>query len=379
MNSTQYPLFRLFGFEVKVDISWFLIALLITWTLAAGLFPQRYPDLAHEMYWWMGVTAAAGIFCSIVFHEFSHSLIARHFGIPIRGITLFIFGGIAEMEKETSAPKAEFLIAVAGPLASFLLAFIFYRVQDIAISNEWPTFVVGVTYYLGYLNMVLAIFNLVPAFPLDGGRMLLAALWAIKKNRLTATRISSQIGSGFGLVLMTLGVIAFIQGQFIAGMWWLLIGMFLKGAAIASYKQLLVQEALQNLPVSRFMNKHPVTVPASITIAQLVQDYVYTYHFKMYPVVDGSRLLGDITTHDISKVPRDKWNLYTVGQLTNPCSADNTVSPDSNAVEVLSAMTLPGMRSRLMVVENQRLLGIISLTDLKEFISVKSELDAGKP
>ena len=378
MTSTQYPLFRLFGFEVKVDISWFLIALLITWTLAAGLFPQRYPELAREMYWWMGVTAAAGIFCSIVFHEFSHSLVARHFGIPIRGITLFIFGGIAEMEKEASAPKAEFLIAIAGPLASFLLAFFFYRVQAIAIANEWPIFIVGVTYYLGYLNMVLAIFNLVPAFPLDGGRMLLAAIWAIKKDRLAATRISSQIGSGFGLVLMALGVIAFIQGQFIAGMWWLLIGMFVKTAASAAYKQLVVQNSLQNLTVRHFMSSPPITVPPTLTIEQLVENYIYKHHIKMLPVVDGSRLLGCITTREINKVPRGQWQQRTVAEITIPCSADNTVDPDCSAIDVLSKMTQPGASSRRMVVEEQRLLGMVSLTDFNEFISLKLELEPTK-
>ncbi|MBL1432826.1 MAG: site-2 protease family protein [Gammaproteobacteria bacterium] len=378
MTSTQYPLFRLFGFEVKVDISWFLIALLITWTLAAELFPQRYPGLAHEMYWWMGVTGAAGIFCSIVFHEFSHSLVARHFGIPIRGITLFIFGGIAEMEKEPTTPKAEFLIAIAGPLASFLLAFFFYRIQDIAISNEWPVFIVGVSYYLGYLNMILAIFNLVPAFPLDGGRMLRAALWASKKNLLTATRISSQIGSGFGLVLMTLGIIAFIQGQFIAGMWWLLIGVFVKTAAIATYKQLVVQNTLQNQTVRHFMSSTPITVRPTLSIEQLVENYIYKHHLKMLPVVDGSRLLGCITTREVHKVPRKQWQQRTVAELTILCSTDNTIDPDCSAIDALSKMTQPGANSRRMVVEGQHLLGMISLTDFNEFISLKLELEPTK-
>lgn len=376
MRSTQYPLFKVFGFEVKLDISWFLIALLITWTLAAELFPQRYPDLPRETYWWMGVAGAIGIFFSIVFHEFSHSIVARYFGIPIRGITLFIFGGIAEMEKEPPTPKTEFLVAIAGPLASFLLAFIFQYVEKMASANEWPIFITGVSYYLGYLNLILAIFNLVPAFPLDGGRMLRAGLWAIKKNLHTATRISSQIGSGFGLVLMVLGVFAFLQGQFIAGMWWLLIGIFVKGTAIASYKQLIVEDTLQNQPVRKFMTSALVTVPPSISIAQLVDDYVYRYHFKMFPVVEGNRLLGCITTRDVASLPQHQWQQYTVTSLTQNSSAENTVSPDAKAVDVLSTMTKPGAASRLMVVENERLLGIISLTDLKEFITLKLELES---
>ena len=376
MTPRQLPLFRLFGFQVKLDLSWLLIALLITWTLAAGLFPQSYPGLSREMYWWMGITGAAGIFFSIVFHEFCHSLVARHYGLNIRGITLFIFGGIAEMEKEPETPKSEFLIAIAGPLASFLLAFVFYQVHLLATANEWSVFIIGVTYYLAYLNTILAIFNLVPAFPLDGGRMLRAALWAWKKNLRSATRIASRIGSGFGLVMMILGVLWVLQGIFIAGMWWFLIGVFLRVTAAASFKQVLLQEALQDQPIRRFMTSQPLTVPPSLSIEQLVQDYIYRHHFKMFPVIENSRLLGCITTHEVKTVPQEQWSDRTVGELTSPCSADNTVSPDTDAMQVLLLMTQPNASSRFMVVEDQRLIGIISLTDLKEFLSLKLELES---
>lgn len=376
MTPRQLPLFRLFGFQVKLDLSWLLIALLITWTLAAGLFPQSYPGLSREMYWWMGITGAAGIFFSIVFHEFCHSLVARHYGLNIRGITLFIFGGIAEMEKEPATPKSEFMIAIAGPLASFLLAFVFYQVHLLATANEWSVFIIGVTYYLAYLNTILAIFNLVPAFPLDGGRMLRAALWAWKKNLRSATRIASQIGSGFGLVMMILGVLWVLQGIFIAGMWWFLIGVFLRVTAAASFKQVLLQEALQDQPIRRFMTSQPLTVPPSLSIEQLVQDYIYRHHFKMFPVIENSRLLGCITTHEVKTVPQEQWSDRTVGELTSPCSADNTVSPDTDAMQVLLLMTQPNASSRFMVVEDQRLIGIISLTDLKEFLSLKLELES---
>ena len=376
MIPRQFPLFRLFGFQVKLDLSWLLIALLITWTLAAGLFPESYPGLSREMYWWMGITGAAGIFFSIVFHEFSHSLVARHFGLRIRGITLFIFGGVAEMEREPSTPKSEFLMAIAGPLASFLLAFVFYQAHLLATANEWSVFIIGVTYYLAYLNTILAIFNLVPAFPLDGGRMLRAVLWAWKKNLRSATRIASQIGSGFGLAMMALGVLWVLQGFFIAGMWWFLIGVFLRFTAAASFKQVLLQEALQDQPIRRFMTTQPLTVEPSISIEQLVQDYIYRHHFKMFPVVENSRLLGCITTREVKNIPQELWSNRTVGELTSPCSADNTVSPDTDAMAVLSLMTQPNASSRFMVVEDQRLIGIISFTDLKEFLSLKLELES---
>ena len=376
MTPRQVPLFRLFGFEVKLDLSWLLIALLITWTLAAGLFPESYPGLSRQTYWWMGIAGAVGIFFSIVFHEFCHSFVARHYGLNIRGITLFIFGGVAEMEKEPTTPKSEFLMAGAGPLASFLLAFIFQQIHLLATNNEWSIFIIGVTYYLAYLNTILAVFNLVPAFPLDGGRMLRAALWAWKQDLRWATRIASAIGSGFGLALMAVGVLWFIQGYFVAGMWWFLIGVFLRFTATASYKQILLQQALQDQPVSRFMTTDPQSVGPDLSLDQLVQDYIYRYHFKMFPVIEDSRLLGCITTREIKQIPQDQWPAHTVGEFTIPYSNENSVSPDMQAMQLLSRMTQPNASSRYLVVKDNQLLGIMSLTDLKEYLALKLELES---
>lgn len=375
MTQSNAALFRLFGFEVRLDPSWLLLALLITWTLAAGLFPASYPDLPRETYWWMGIAGATGIFLSIVFHELSHSLVARRFGLAIKGIKLFIFGGVAEMTEEPPNPKSEFLMAIAGPLASFLLAFIFRMTYALAKASDWHASIVGVMDYLATVNLMLAIFNLVPAFPLDGGRMLRAGLWKWKNNLASATRIASQIGSGFGLVLMVLGGFAFFQGNFIGGMWWFLIGLFLRGAAAASYGQVIVREVLHGQPISRFMNPDPVAVPPSITLQQLVDDYIYKYHFKLFPVVEHSRLLGCITTQEVKKVPREQWGRRNVGELTNPCSPNNTVSPDTDTAQVLSVMMRPESLTRLMVVEHGHLKGIVSIKDLREFIALKLELE----
>lgn len=371
-----YRLFRIFGFDVKLNLTWLLLALLITWTLAAGLFPFDYPGLAQQTYWWMGIAGAVGILFSIVFHELSHSLVARHFGLPIKGITLFIFGGVAEMEEEPDSPKVEFLMAIAGPLASLLLGGIFLQFEHLAASQAWHTAVIGVSHYLGILNLILAAFNLVPAFPLDGGRILRAALWQWKKNLRQATRVASRFGSGFGLVLMIFGVFAFLQGIFIGGMWWFLIGAFLRAAASASYRQVFVREMLSDKPVRRFMTSNPVTVPPSITIEELLENYVYRYHFKMFPVVDDSKLLGCVTTRDIRDMEKRQRKQKTVGDLLAPCSPENTVSPETDAAKLLAAITKPDAGSRFMVVEDAQLVGIISLKDLREYISLKLELDS---
>jgi Zn-dependent protease/predicted transcriptional regulator len=301
--------------------------------------------------------------------------VARRYGMPIKGITLFIFGGVAEMHEEPPNAKAEFLMAVAGPTASFVLALIFFQLFGIAKANHWYTPAVGVLHYLGYINLIVAIFNLVPAFPLDGGRMLRAGLWQWKKSLADATRLASQIGSGFGLFLIVLGIFSFIQGNFIGGMWIALIGMFLRGAASASYRQVVMRELLQGEPVRRFMNTNPVTVTPDITVQKLVNDYIYKYHYKMFPVVADDTLYGCISTRKIREIPRNEWEQKQVKDVQDECSSDNTVSPETDTSDVLTAMTRPGAANRLLVVENKKLVGILSMTDLKEYIALKLDLE----
>ena len=371
----QFRLFTLFGFEVRLDLSWLLLALLISWSLGAGMFPADYPGLPPRTYAWMGGAGALGVFFSIVFHEFSHSMVARHYGMPIKGITLFIFGGVAEMEEEPPGPKSEFLMAVAGPLASFLLAFIFTRIEAIALLRGWPTPIVGVSSALAYINTVVAIFNLVPAFPLDGGRMLRAALWYFKKDMHAATRIASQMGSGFGFALILLGIIAFVQGNIIGGMWWFLIGIFLRGAATASYQRLMLHDLLHLQPVSNFMRSEPVTVPPKVTVRDWVEDYVYRYHFKMFPVVEGPELLGAVSIDDIREIPKEEWDRTMVRDVMRPCSDDNTIAASMETEKLLTSMMHPGKQTRFMVVDGGRLVGVIALKDVLELVALKMEIE----
>jgi len=295
--------------------------------------------------------------------------------MPIKGITLFIFGGIAEMEKEPPSPKSEFLMAAAGPLASFLLAFILNGFESLAVAREWPVSFVGVFDKLAYINIVVAIFNLVPAFPLDGGRMFRAALWKWKDDMRTATRISSRIGTGFGLALMILGGIAVIQGNFIGGMWWFLIGIFLRNAAAASYQQLLMQDALSGKPVREFMRRDPIVVPPSITVKEWIEEYVYRHHFKMFPVVEDSALLGCISIAKIKEIPRTDWPRRNIRTVMEPISATNCVDADADTMKLITVMVKPGTPSRFMVTENGELVGMISLKDLLELIALKLEIE----
>jgi Zn-dependent protease/predicted transcriptional regulator len=375
MFGRAIPLFKLMGFEVRLDASWIILAFLITWSLAVGYFPSADPGLAHEDYWWMAAIAAVALFLSIVIHEFAHSVVARNKGLPMRGITLFVFGGVAEMGGEPQSPGVEFWMAIVGPLTSVAIGVIAYLVY-LATRGVWPAQVAGVIHYLGWVNLLLAAFNSIPAFPLDGGRVLRSAIWHYQRDLLRATRIASGIGSGFGVLLMALGVVELFFGGFVSAVWWFVLGIFLRGAAQQSFQQVMVQRALQNEPVSRFMNTHPVTVPPNISVEDLIQDYVYRFHHKMFPVVTDTRLAGCISTDDVKSIPREEWRQHSVQELMHPCSAENTITPETNAISALSKMSQSG-RSRLLVVDHEKLLAIVALRDLLDFLSLKMDVESG--
>lgn len=376
MFGKRLRLFKLFGFQVQVDLSWLVIAALVTWTLAVGIFPQHYPGFAPNIYWIMGAAGALGLFVSIIFHEFAHSLVARQFGMEMSGITLFIFGGVAEMKEEPRSPQAEFFMAIAGPLSSVVLALAFWGVSKWGAAIGWPASVYGVLGYLGWINAMLVAFNLIPAFPLDGGRVARSILWGIKKDLPSATRIVTAIGSGFGFLLAALGVVSFLSGNVVGGIWWFLIGMFLRGAARMSYQQVMMREALTGEPVRRFMNFNPVTVSPSTSVQEFVDDYVYRYHHKMYPVVDDGRLVGCVTLNQVKQIPKQEWPSRHISELARQCSDGNAIDADTDAIDALARMNKT-QASRLMVTKNNQLVGIVSLKDLLKFLSLKVELESG--
>lgn len=374
MFKNKIHLFTLFGFKVGIDVTWFILAVLITWSLAEGLFPHFFEGFETATYWWMGVAGTLGLFVSIVFHEFCHSLVARRFGLPMKGITLFIFGGVAEMNEEPKSPKSEFTMAVAGPISSLILAgiiWLLYQAGQLVRELEAANAVLA---YLIWLNVILAIFNTIPAFPLDGGRILRSILWGIKKDLKWATRVAAGFGSGFAILLIVFGVINFIGGNFIGGLWYFLLGMFIKGASQMSYQQLLVRKALSGVPVRQLMKSDPVTVPASLTVDKLVEDYVYKYHHRMFPVVDDGRLLGCVTTRHIKEMDQHQWDNNTIQDIFSPCSEYNTASPDTDSMEILSMMKESG-NSRILVVEQNTLKGVVTLKDLLNYLSLKTDIE----
>lgn len=374
MLAKKIKLFKILGFTINIDISWFFLLLLVTWSLASGFFPNSYRGLSTLTYWIMGVAAAFGLFASIVLHELSHSFIARKFGIPMRGITLFLFGGVAEAADEPPSPKAELRMSVAGPITSIVLGSIFFGLSVLARQGEAPVYIFGVLRYLAFINGLLAAFNLIPAFPLDGGRVLRSFIWKRRKNLKSATKITSTIGSAFSFVLIAFGVFNLFLANFVGGMWWFIIGLFLHNAARMSYRQVLIRSFLKGERVSRFMKTDPIVVPHTTSIRELVDDYIYRYHYKMFSVVDGVKLIGCVTMKQLSSIPREEWGKHTVSELALRCSGENAVKPDADAAKVLALMNRTG-KSRLMVVEDNRLIGVITLKDMLEHISLRMELE----
>jgi Zn-dependent protease/CBS domain-containing protein len=375
MFGKRIPLFKLFGFRVNIDVSWFILAVLITWTLATSAFPYYFEGFSRAAYFWMAVAGAMGLFASIIFHEFCHSLVARKYGLSMRGITLFVFGGVAEMLEEPQSPKVEFLMAIAGPISSVLLATVLYLIRLVGVRNAWPAPINNVLYYLVLLNFALAVFNLIPAFPLDGGRVLRSILWAVKGNLRWATKIASLLGSGFGLFLIVTGIWAIIRNRdFVGGAWSAFIGMFIRNASAMSYKRLLMRRTPGGDEIWHFMKTDIITVPLTISIEKLINDYFYRYHFEMFPVCDSDLLLGCISLEDVKQVPIEQWDKLTVGDMVKPCSTDNTISPQTSAAKALSIMKSTGS-SRLMVVDTGRLVGIITLKDMLKFLDLKIHLE----
>lgn len=373
MFGKRVTLFNLLGFAVRIDASWLILAALITWSLARGYFPDAYPDLAVEAYWWMGAACTVGLFFSIVLHELSHSVIARREGIPMKGITLFIFGGVAEMDSEPPNADAEIKMAIAGPIASLAIGGACYGLSQAATGGNPALF--GVLEYLAFINIALAVFNMVPAFPLDGGRVLRGLLWRSGKTLAQATGITSAIGSAFGFMLILMGLFSLFSGNFIGGIWWALIGMFIRGASQSSYQQLTMRQAFEGEPVSRFMRSDPVTVLPTLSLVELVDEYVYRYHYRMFPVVSAlDELEGCVRVRDLQAVPREEWGRKRVANVMHQCSDENTVAPGTDAFEALKAMQRSS-NSSLMVAENGRVVGVITLRDLLDFLTLKMDLE----
>jgi len=377
MFAKRFKIMTLLGFPIYIDISWFIIVVLITWSWAwafreSPLF--RVDGISVTAATILGAIGALGLFVSVLLHELGHAVIARRHGVEMRGITLFIFGGVAEMVEEPPNAMAETLVAVAGPIVSVVLSIVFLVTWLGGALLGFAEPIVKTAMILWFVNTAIVVFNLIPAFPLDGGRILRGLLWHWKDNLRWATRITSTIGGAFGLVLIAFAILNLFGGNIIGAIWFGLLGLFLRNAAQMSYQQLLVRRALEGEPVRRFMKDQPVTVTPDTTVGDLVEHYIYEHHYKMYPVAQSDALHGLVTFQQVREVPREQWEQVTVREIMSPVSEDNSIHADDDATRAMSKMRNTNL-SRLLVVENGRLVGIIALKDLMEFLSLRIDLE----
>lgn len=365
---------KIFNIPIRLDFSWLFILILVIWSLSSFVFPSYCRDypVSQSTFWVMGVLGGIGIFGSILFHELSHAIVAKKYGLLINRITLFVFGGVAEIADEPSTSQSEFKMAVAGPIFSYCLSGFFFILEYLSNYFEFPISERAVVNYLAWGNFALASFNLLPAFPLDGGRILRAYLWKRKKSIVEATRVASKIGSGFGFALIGLGVVTFLFRNFIGGMWYFLLGMFLREAAQSSYKQVLIKKSFEGELVSRFMEINPVVVSSVATIQDLVDHFIVKYQHRLFPVVRDGKLVGCFRARDLKKVPRANWRSAYVEDYMEPISEQNSISPTMDAKEALLRMSQQG-EDRLLVVEHETLEGVLILKDMLNYFALVYE------
>ena len=380
MNVPAWEIGRVLGIPIRIHASWFLVFVFVTWSLATGYLPGALPGLSESRYWGMGAVAALLLFLSVLLHELGHSYVAQRYRIPIGQITLFLFGGIAQMRKEPPSPKAEFLIAMAGPLVSFALGLCCLGLAVAAESLPLPSGRQGFVVLgglLGIVNVQLGLFNLIPGFPLDGGRALRAGLWAWGNNFHRATSQAALIGLGFGVLLAGLGAVL-LGGAILGtleqstagnGGWLMFIGAFLFGAAWSTRKQVTLRITLSATAVRDVMIRAVVTVAPHLAVQTVVDEFFVAYGYGGFPVADEREIIGLISVEDVQAVPQGLWSWRTVRDVMRPASPELFIPPDWSIMQAMERMVQTGW-DRLVVVEQGQPLGLITRSAIAQFLQL---------
>jgi Zn-dependent protease/CBS domain-containing protein len=362
------------GIRIAVHYTWVFVFLLVSWSLAGGYFPQNYPGWSAASYWLAGIVAALLLFASVLVHELGHSLVALARGVRVNSITLFIFGGVSALEEEASQAWDEFVIAVAGPLTSFALAAAFWGLSQL-VSPE--TAGAAVLSYVAMLNLILGLFNLLPGFPLDGGRVLRSIIWGVTRSQRRATQIASYVGQGIGFLMIFLGLAQVLGGGFLNGLWTAFIGWFLNGAAEQTRHAQEVRQNLEGVPVAELMDPQPATATPAMSLEEFVYQYVLRQGRRALPVTVDGRLVGLVSVSDAREVPRAAWASTTVDQVMTRVPL-KTVAPQAGLSAVMSLL-VEGDHHQLPVVDAEgRLLGMISRADLLRYLRYR-DLTTGNP
>ncbi len=361
---------KIFGIPIGLHISWFLIFGLLTWSLAGGYFPQAYPEIPALAHLLLAVITSVLFFGSVLAHELGHSIVALREKIPVRGITLFIFGGIAQIGKEPPSPGAEFRIAIAGPLVSLALAVLFGLLW---LLDRAIPFLAAPSEYLMRINFILAVFNMIPGFPLDGGRVLRATVWKLSDNFQRANQVAAVSGQLVAFGFIGVGVFLILRGQFFNGLWLAFIGWFLQNAAASAYAQTHLQSALQGLRVESVMNPQCNRVSGLLPLSQLVEEYILTSGQRCFIVADNGMTSGVITLKDVTAIPQNKWRFTTTRQAMVPFDRVTYVTPQTEVLTALRMMDDANV-AQLPVLENGELIGILTRDQIVHMLRLRAEL-----
>jgi Zn-dependent protease/CBS domain-containing protein len=358
------------GISIGIHSTWLIVFGLLTYSLAEGVLPNQYHGWSTAMYWIIGAISALLLFASVLAHELGHSLTALSKGVKVKSIVLFIFGGVAQLEDETDTASDEFWIAIAGPAVSVVIgvlsALIFLAVRG--VSEE-----IGAIFaYLATANIILVLFNLIPGFPLDGGRVFRAVLWGATDNLQRATRIASTVGMVVGYIFIVLGIFLVFQNP-ISGIWIIAIGWFLRSAAEQSYQQLMMERAFSGVRVNELMTRDPVTVAPDVPLDRLVSDYVMARNVRGLPVMQNGDLVGIITLNDIKDVPQHDWPARTVGEVMTPRDKLVTATPTTSLKTVVKAMSDNDIH-QLPVLQDGKLVGLLTRNAVIRALQLQQEL-----
>lgn len=375
MISGGIPIGKIFGISIKLHFSWIFVFALVTWALAAVYYPTTYPSWSLSLKIGAGLLTSVLFFGSVLIHELCHSIVAQHEGIHIESITLFFLGGVSQMTGEPKTAGDEFRMAAAGPFSSLVLGGIFLGIYfALRRSSILPDqFGAAVSYYLGYINILLGAFNLIPGFPLDGGRVFRSIIWWRTKNLQSATRVAAAIGRAFGFLFILGGIYLVFTGNFLNGIWIALIGWFLESAAGGSYQQLLLQDMLKGHTANEIMSRDCMVISPDTTVERLVNENILTSGRRCFPVASNDHVEGLMTLHNVKAIPQNAWHTTEVREAMTPLEKVKSVSPNEDLNTIMQILTQNDI-NQVPVVSDDKIVGIVGRDNLINFINTMAEI-----